>query len=413
MKKVIILSLFFFTACTSGDTTTTTVPDTTTTTVPDTTTTTVQENSTPNFGPINVITANDFEFPKFFYTTEIKECTALPPVSFDSDDSQNLVESVIGFDWHKYHMETGTSLVVDHSVINLPMQTWMIATHNALINGEDNNLAIAKDFAVQIAKVDTLHNSYGYEELKDLGMCWENNDPDSPCHYHEYEFAANWFGMYLINMHSLKDEFNQEELKEVNRYIKKMFVKFLEPRMFEEQDKGFYGMANQGILALVYASWTDDKELATQEFNFRFQEMNRLFLDDGYIYNNSFRGTRGQWYHSYGVNIGLGYVHIAQAWNVPVPEQILYKLKKSAEIVNLAITDYDKFTSRELTEYVRNATSEENARKFTHQMAFGIDVLMKRIVDVDLVNDPTWMSKKQFHIKEGIDTNIGFNPLCI
>ena len=46
-------------------------------------------------------------------------------------------------------------------------------------------------------------------------------------------------------------------------------------------------------------------------------------------------------------------------------------------------------------------------------MAFGIDVLMKRIVEVELVNDPTWMNKKEYHIKEGVDTNIGFNPLCI
>ena len=126
-------------------------------TVQDTTTPEVQEKLVPNFGPLNEITVNDFDFPRFFYTDQIKECSALPPVSFNSDDSQILVESVIGFDWHEFHMETGTSLSVDHDVINLPMQTWMIATHNAIVNAESNNLEIAKDFALEIAKVDTLH----------------------------------------------------------------------------------------------------------------------------------------------------------------------------------------------------------------------------------------------------------------
>ena len=51
-------------------------------------------------------------------------------------------------------------------------------------------------------------------------------------------------------------------------------------------------MANGGVPILIYASWTNNRKLAAEEINFRFKEINRLFFDDGYINNNSFRGYR-------------------------------------------------------------------------------------------------------------------------
>ena len=51
-------------------------------------------------------------------------------------------------------------------------------------------------------------------------------------------------------------------------------------------------MANGGTSILAYASWTNNKELAAKEIDHRFKEMDRLFYEDGYINNNSFRGSR-------------------------------------------------------------------------------------------------------------------------
>ena len=119
---------------------------------------------------------------------------------------------------------------------------------------------------------------------------------------------------------------------------------------FKKNDQGFYAMANGGLTTLIYASWTDNKKLAAKEINHTFKEIDKLFYEDGYINNNSFRGVRGQWYHSYGVDIALGYVYVANLWGATVPKNIHDKLINSANLVNLAITDPVKFKSRKFKE---------------------------------------------------------------
>ena len=104
-----------------------------------------------------------------------------------------------------------------------------------------------------------------------------------------------------------------------------MYKKFLKPFEFKKQDAEIYQMANGGASTLVYASWTNNKKLAAKEINFRFKEFDKLIYDDGYINNNSFRGYRGQWYHSYGLNITLGYVYVAELWGAKIPEKLQKK----------------------------------------------------------------------------------------
>jgi hypothetical protein len=174
-------------------------------------------------------------------------------------------------------------------------------------------------------------------------------------------------------------------------------------------------MANGGLSTLIYASWTDDKKLAAKEINHTFKEIDRLFYDDGYINDNSFRGLRGQWYHSYAVDIALGYVYIAKLWGATVPQNIQDKLVNSAKVVNLAITDPKKFLERKNPNgLARNRiTNPKKARPHTHQMAIAIDTLMEIVTGVKLEHDPIYLKKRKYHTPDGIDDLIGFNPNCI
>ena len=183
----------------------------------------------------------------------------------------------------------------------------------------------------------------------------------------------------------------------------------------KKNDKEFYAMANGGLSTLVYASWTNDKKLAAKEINHTFNEIDRLFYKDGYINDNSFRGGRGQWYHSYGVNIALGYVYIAKLWGAEVPEKVQSKLVNSAKVVNLAITNHDKFAERKNPNgLARNRiTSKENTQLHTHQMAIAIDTLMEIVVGIELEHDPKYLQLRKFHTPDGTDDLIGFNPNCI
>ena len=360
------------------------------------------------------IKSKDINFPGKLYSNKIETCMAMPDTTFELDFYKKRVEGLIGYDWHADHQANSNSLVVNHDNITVPIKVFLAATHNAIGKDEKGNIEIAKKLLVDLAKANTLYDSISIEGLKSKPKCWANNDPNSPCWYHEYEFARGVFSNYMIGALWLKSELTKDEFKIVNKYIKKMYKKFLKPVEFKKQDAGIYQMANGGASTLVYASWTNNKKLAAKEINFRFKEFDKLIYDDGYINNNSFRGYRGQWYHSYGLNITLGYVYVAELWGAKIPEKLQKKINNSAKVANLAITDWKKFKSREFKGKNRNKISDpSNAIKHTHQMAIAIDKLMEVITGIKLENDPVYLQKRKMHLKDGIDDLIGFNTNCI
>ena len=360
------------------------------------------------------VKASDINFPGNFYTKEITSCGAmLGTPTFNSSRSYNRVKGLIGYDWHADWEAHSTSMSPMHSRITEPIKVFMSATHNAIGNDNQANIKIAKNFLIDLAKADTLYDSIGYYEVKKKPMCYANGDINSPCWFHEYEFARGVFSNYMITALWLRDELNEQEFKIVDQYIKKMYKKFLQPIESLENEQGFYQMANGGTSVLVYASWTNNKKLAAKEINFRFKAMDRLFYEDGYINNNSFRGARSRWYHSYGLDIALGYVYIADLWGAEVPEKLHNKLVKASEVTNLAITNWDQFTSRKYSGTQHNKiSSKDSARMHTHHMAFALDTLMKVITGVELEHDAVYLQKRKYHMKDGIDDLIGFNPNC-
>jgi len=362
--------------------------------------------------------ASDINFPGKFYTTEIKSCKASAYSewhnSFSVRNDIRLVKGLIGYDWPADWEKNSTSIQPMPQNILHPIKMLMVATHNAIGNNEQDNIKIAKNFLIELAETDTLYDSIGYIEVQKKPMCYAGGDVNSPCWAHQYAFARDAFGSYMITALWLKDELNEQEFKIVDKYIEKMYKKFLKPIEFQEQEQGFYQMANGGIGILVYASWTNNNKLAAEEINFRFKEMDRLFYKDGYINNNSFRGTKAQSYHSMGLNIALGYVYIADLWGAEIPKKLQNKLVKASEVANLAITDWDKFTSRKYSGTQHNKiSSKDSARTHTHQMAFALDTLMKIITGVELEHDAVYLQKRQWDMKFGIDETIGFNPNCI
>ena len=362
------------------------------------------------------VKANDIHFPGNFYTTEINSCPAIGSASFNRNRAINKVEDLIGYDWPADWKANSDSMTVKHQNITRPIGVLMVATHNAIGNDNQDNIEIAKNLLIDLAKADTLYDSIGFYEVKKKGRCYKGGDMHAPCWYHQYEFARGVFSNYMIAALWLKDELNEQEFEIVDKYIRKMYKKFVQPMELRPADQGIYQMMNGGTSVLVYSSWTNNKELAAQEINFRFKEMDRLIFEDGYINNNSFRGVRAQWYHSYGLDIALGYVYIADLWGAKIPEKLQNKLVKASEVANLAITDYDKFASRKFDGPNSNKTTgKNNARKHTHQNALAIDTLMKIVTGVELEYDPVYLEKRNARRfrKIGIDDLIGFNPNCI
>ena len=356
----------------------------------------------------------DIKFAPDFYAQSIQTCKAIGNRSFKNKNTVKRVSGLVGYDWMSDWKKNSNSLTVKHINITEPILWMMTATHNAVSEDDKESLTTGKELLVKLAKANTLLDSTGYHELKNKPMCWKNNDPNSPCWYHSYEFAKDVFSLYLISAIWLKDELDEDEFQIVDRYINRMYRKFLKPLINKKQDQGFYAMANGGTGILIYANWSNDKRLAVREINNRLKYIDKVFLEDGYINNNSFRGYRGQWYHSYGLNSVLGYVYIAKLWGAKIPNKIQQKLIKASEITNLAITDWDKFKSREFAGANPNKISnKDNAIKHTHQMAFSLDALMEVVTGVKLENDPIYLQKRKYHMKDGFDSLIGFNAHCL
>ena len=377
-----------------------------------------------SFFSVQGLAASDINFPGKFYTTEITSCKAMKDTpTFTDSFSIKKVKGLIGYDWHADWEANSTSMNLKSKRIRVPIEALMAGTHNAISNNNQANIDIAKNLLIDLAKADTLYDSIGFYEVKKKPMCYANGDINAPCWFHQYQEVADVISNYMINAIWLRDELNEQEFEIVDQYIKKMYVKFLKPIENYKQEWGYGALANGGTGILSYASWTNNKELAAEEINFRFKEMDRLFYEDGYINNNSFRGYRAQMYHTLGLNSALGYVYIAKLWGAEVPEELQNKLVKASEVANLAITDYDKFTSRKYNGTQQNAIEDpKNAVKFTHPGAWGIDTLMKIVTGVELEYDAQYVWKRknnglwmtgQGKVRNAIDIMIGFNPNCI
>ena len=362
------------------------------------------------FPSIAKVKSNDLSFPKHFYTSNIKACSFIGDESFKSNPTKIKIESLINLDWMN-EWAKGNSRSVNHENLTTPMALFAVTTHTAIGNKDKDEINLAKNTLTKMASANILLDTISRKEVKKKPRCWKNGNPEAPCWYHAYEYARDAFTNYLIIAIYLKEYLTKEELKIVDKYIKKMHKKFIKPHQFSVADKGFYAMGNGGIPNLAYANWANDKKLAAKEFNFRFKNIEKVFYEDGYINNNSFRGYRGLWYHSYGLNSALGYLYLAKLWGAEVPETIIKKVTKTAKVLNLGIKDYEKYTSRKYDgDQLNNNYKKKNARMHTHQNAIAIDTLMKLVTGVILENDPIYLRKRK---KKGIDDTVGFNANCI
>ena len=159
-------------------------------------------------------------FPKHFYTEQVGVCLAAGNESFKSNYTKSRIESLINLDWMS-EWAKGNSRSVNHENLTGPMTLFAVTTHTAVGNNDKDEINSAKNVLIQMAKANILHDTIGREELKKKPRCWKDGNPEAPCWYHAYEFARDAFTNYMIIATYLKDHLSKEELKIVNKYIKK------------------------------------------------------------------------------------------------------------------------------------------------------------------------------------------------
>jgi len=367
------------------------------------------------------LSTKNINFASDFYTDEIQSCSVLNNWNLSSDLKMvQEITDLIGYDWQSDWKENSTCGNVVDAKITVPMTKLMSATHTALAEKDIKSIEISKNILIELAKTNTLYNTVSYNDIKNKKNQWSSADAKN-CWYHVYERTAQFLTHYMITSIWIKEYIDDQEIKILNSYIDKMYKKFVDQEYKVNQfkkDRGIYSFANNGLTVLVYAQWTDNEKLALKEINTRFSEFDKLIYKDGYLNNNSFRGVRAQWYHSYGVNAVLGYVHITQTWGIETPKNLKQKLIKASEVINLAITDYDTFRSRKWNNPNKNMNENwtndpSRARMHTHQDAVGIGYLMQTIAGVELLPDSRYLELQYHNNKDAMDNDIGFPPNCL
>jgi hypothetical protein len=159
------------------------------------------------------VKASDINFPGKFYTTEIESCKAMADSpTFNDSASYVRVKGLVGYDWHADWKSNSVSINPRTENISEPIKVFLAATQNAIANDNQANIKTAKNLLVDLAKADTLYDSIGYYEVQKKPDCYANGDVNAPCWYHQYSFASDVFGNYMITALWLKDELNEQEL---------------------------------------------------------------------------------------------------------------------------------------------------------------------------------------------------------
>ena len=356
--------------------------------------------------------ARSIKIPKNFYAEELGQCRMngnFKDYEITAPIYKSEIKPIIGFDWQNHHTKYSTSMRVEHLPLSRPIAYLSAASHHAAFTKDEEEIQITTDFIYQIAKGNQFMNTKSYDEAK--GLCYGgNNNTSAPCPIHAPQHLGINMTTYLISALWLKEYFTKEEMDVLNPYIKKIYFKYIHPRATNRDDDAFTEMGNLGIGRLAYAAWTNDTKMAEDEFRMRFKQMDNAWEENGYIKGNSYRGVRGAFYHSMGVDIALGYIQLANAWGYKVPDKLMVKVKKSAELINAYIDDPKNYYSYPDSKIPFNSSKNPADAQGVHSQAFALKVLMKNVVDVDLKSDLEFENKSR---GEFIDVMLGFNPKCM
>ena len=164
----------------------------------------------------------------------------------------------------------------------------------------------------------------------------------------------------------------------IDPYFAAAYRKFVGPSATSDHD-GLYDFANDGLGRLAYAAWTNNLRLASRELSVRRRQFARTIQSDGYIRNNSFRGVRALWYHTYGLDPALSYALVARSWGMDLfrDPQVGPRLRAAVEKSALGITDYAAFrrAGNRGDSYSLDPRDEE---PFVHQLALNLYTIAAR-----------------------------------
>ena len=365
-----------------------------------------------------------------------------------NEDNFQWMDKLKFYNWKGDHDERSDSLDVYMEQLTNRMNFLNATLDNAIIQGRLNVQAeLAIKLIVTYAENNLMLDSTSIPEIKEMrkkgtfNKCYQGKgNTKAVCHWHTAQEASRFAGQITIAALKVRPFMDEASSKIIGNYLKILYKKFSQPSQDnankysrDTNQGGFYQMGNASFSVLAYAAYTQDKKLAYKTFEETYNYIDKILLEDGFIVNNSFRGVRGYWYHTLGLNNILGFVALAEEWNYPLIDDFKLRISKAVDQMGLGARDINayhaqwidkfntktyrlKFAGRDI--YVGNSSlDEKDARYHIHQQAPFIDYLSKRYTDADVsffnqevTGVKTWKDKKRGSY---YDRMLGFNPRCI
>ena len=407
--------------------------------------------------------AENISIPLYFFAGEINQSCLMEgkheylsfraehlPLLLDLSDEENFqwMDKLKFYNWKGDHDKRSDSLDVHMEQLTNRMNFLNATLDNAIIEGKlDVQAELTIKLLVAYAENNLMLDSTSISEIKAMkengtfDRCYKGKgNTKAVCHWHTAQEASRFAGQITIAALKVLPLMDEASSEVIGNYLKSLYEKFSQPwqdnhgkRWKKESQVGFYQMGYGSFSVLAYAAYTQDRQLAYKTFEETYNYINNRLLENGLIVNNSFRGVRGYWYHTLGLNNILGFVALAEEWNYPLNDDFKIRISKAVDQMALGASDIDtyhaqwmdkfntktyrlKFAGRDI--YVGNSSlNEKDARYHIHQQAPFIDYLSKRYSDADVsfFNQEAGGVKKWKHKKRGsyYDRMLGFNPKCI
>ena len=407
--------------------------------------------------------AKNISIPQYFFADSINKSCLMSgyhehlsfrekrsPLFLDltKEDNFQWMDKLKYYNWKGDHDKRSDSLDVYMEQLTNRMNFLNATLDNAIIKGRlDGQAKLAVKLLVAYAENNLMLDSTSIPEIKAMkkngtfDRCYKGKgNTKAVCHWHTAQEASRFAGQITIAALKVQPFMDKASSEIIGNYLKSLYEKFSQPwqdnhgkRWKKQSQVGFYQMGYGSFSVLAYAAYTQDKQLAHKTFEETYNYIDKRLLEDGFIVNNSFRGVRGFWYHTLGLNNILGFVALAGKWNYPLNDDFRRRISKAVDQMSLGARDIDayhaqwldkfntktyrlKFAGRDI--YVGNSSlNEKDARYHIHQQAPFIDYLSKRYTDADVsfFNQEVTGVKIWKHKKRGAyyDRMLGFNPKCI
>ncbi|WP_224825400.1 alginate lyase family protein [Cognatishimia sp. MH4019] len=228
-----------------------------------------------------------------------------------------------------------------------------------------------------------------------LTDCYANG-PNSPCAQFTPMFVARMYALLMISTAVLEPHVTDEDREVLMPWFDRAYRRFVVDAVEMDQE-GIYDLGNMGMARLAYAALTNDMRLADRELRTRRAEFIRRFETSGYIYRNSYRGVRGFWYHTYGVDVALSYALVAREWGYDffADETLGPRFRAAVDKTTLGINDLQAF--RSVGNRGNNITTNPaDARPHVMQLALNLYEISEREFGVRLPPDRRYQQIARF-----------------